>query len=142
MTRRRFKEWEVVATLIEQGIVIPCFRCKQPLPLPTKPNVVQREHIHEITLGGPDTPANCRFSHYDCHSVITNGTRATSAGSSKHRIAKARQGEKDRLIQKPKPSLPMSMRCRRCGEDFEDGVCPNCGPPVQRPFQKRQAVRG
>jgi len=89
--RRRFAEWQVVAVLLHQGIKIPCFRCKAPLQMPTGPNQVQREHIHELALGGPDIPANCRFSHYDCHRVITNGTPATSAGSSKHRIAKTKR---------------------------------------------------
>lgn len=141
MSRRRFTEWEVIATLIEQGIVILCFRCKLPLPLPTKKNVVQREHIHEIELGGPDIPANCRFSHYDCHSIVTNGTKATSAGSSKHRIAKARRGERDlaeAVFPKPLSKYASPMRCRRCGDEIEDGICPNCGPPR---FQKRQPVR-
>lgn len=95
--RRRFKEWEVVATLIHQGLVVTCFRCKQPFEPPTASNQIQREHLHEIGLGGPDEPAGCRYSHYDCHSKITNGNGATTANSSKGKIAKAKRLEGARL---------------------------------------------
>lgn len=159
VSRRRFKEWEVIATLIEQGIEIPCFRCKQPLPLPTRKNMVQREHIHEITFDGPDIPANCRFSHYDCHSIITNGTKSTSAGSSKQRKAKVDRlastslagsgntAARGRLATARNSRMPpaWNSRCRRCGADCENGVCPNCPSQTQptrklqsRPFQKQE----
>ncbi len=111
MTRKRFNEREVIETLAWQGVVIPCFRCKEPLcyigtyrltgdePVMIWPkgDGIQREHLHELGLARDevhrrqlDVPGNCRFSHESCHAVITNGTPATSAGSSKHRIAKTR----------------------------------------------------
>ena len=95
--RRRFTEREVLATLIHQGIVVRCFRCQATflngnvLDPPHDAMHAEREHIHEFELGGSDTPANCRYSARECHKVITNGTKATSAGSSKHRIAKAKR---------------------------------------------------
>ena len=97
MKRRRFSEQQVFETLWCQGVYVYCHRCK----LPIRPVMLgqpaqiyfpmQREHLHEIELGGPDIPANCRYSHVACHAEITNGTPATSAGSSKHRIAKAKR---------------------------------------------------
>jgi hypothetical protein len=77
----------------------------------------EREHLHEIGLDGPDTPANCRYSCSDCHSIITNGKKATSAGSSKQRIAKVKR------LRNPKPSRhPMPKSARKI---------------PSRPFQKR-----
>lgn len=91
--RRQFKEREVLETLIVyQGVVIPCFRCKEPITArDLKTGNVEKEHLHEVVLGGPDVPMNCRFSHKaaPCHYTVTNGTPATSAGSSQNRIAKA-----------------------------------------------------
>lgn len=75
------------------------------------------------------------------HHIKTNGTPATSAGSDKHAIAKVDRLAAKAAVRKPQP-MPMAMRCRRCGEDYQDGVCPRCGPVQSRPFQKRQAVRG
>jgi hypothetical protein len=97
VNRRRFKEREVLDTLYYSGVPVPCYRCKKPM-LPGQK--VQREHITEIALGGKDEPRNCAYSHAECHRIITDGTPATSAGSSKQRIAKVRRirGEN-----KPKP---------------------------------------
>lgn len=99
-TRRRFSERQVLETLLHQGVAIRCFRCGLPFivgqSLIDTANAhwigyVQREHLHEVALGGPDEPANCRYSCTDSHIKITNGTKATSVGSSKHRIAKAKR---------------------------------------------------
>lgn len=124
MTRKRWSERDVIETLAWQGIIVTCFRCGEPfvefpatfafrwLRLP------EREHIHELKLGGQDAPFNCRYSCKECHSKITNGTKATSAGSSKHRIAKVKR------LRNPKPSKhPMKSSGRKL---------------QSRPFQKRQ----
>ncbi|MGH6792787.1 MAG: hypothetical protein ACRECF_08620 [Methyloceanibacter sp.] len=89
--RRRYKESEVIDVLIVQGIVIPCYRCGEPI---TSGKGAQREHLLELALGGKEETANCRYSHATCHAVVTDGARATSAGSSKHRIAKSRRMQK------------------------------------------------
>lgn len=86
MARRRFSEREVIATLIHQGFALRCFRCGE---LFSHADKIEREHLHELKLGGADDPSNCRYSHKDCHAVVTNGAPATTAGSSRHRIAKA-----------------------------------------------------
>lgn len=87
-TRRRFTERQVLECLVRQGAVIPCLRCKAPFTVETA-RKAEREHLHEIKLGGADTIDNCAYSHGDCHAIETNGNGATTAGSSKHRIAKA-----------------------------------------------------
>lgn len=102
MTRRRFSEREVLTVLVGyQHIKIKCFRCGEPITLTDiESGNCQREHLHEVELAGPDVPANCRYSHRDapCHHTATNGTPATSAGSSKHRIAKTRGTRSDKFI--------------------------------------------
>lgn len=108
MPRRKFSETDTILTLAYQGFVVTCFRCKEPLVYNTAlsgeqlylPTVrIEREHLHELALGGADGPHNCRYSHTYCHKLITNGTKATTAGSSKQRIAKTK-----RLIEGKKPT--------------------------------------
>lgn len=48
-------------------------------------------HLHELALGGADAPDNIVAVKSACHNRITNGTKATSAGSSKHVIAKSKR---------------------------------------------------
>jgi hypothetical protein len=95
--RRKFSETDVIETLAHQGIFVPCHRCRDfffyadphgEIRMLLKP---EREHLHEIALGGADTPRNCRYSCERCHAIITNGYAATSAGSSKQRIAKVKR---------------------------------------------------
>ncbi len=159
--RRRFKEREVIETLAWQGIVVPCFRCKEPLcrvksdvaglianaspddqaqlasikkivvetyrneqewvvrPLDYEHEVIwpmgkaiEREHLHERELDGADDPFNCRYSHKCCHDIITNGTKATTAGSSKQRIAKVKRirGETKRKLKRKWPTCKLRSR--------------------------------
>ncbi len=88
MSRKRFSESQVIETLYRSGLEIPCFRCRMPLIPGQK---IEREHVLEIALGGKDEPDNCAYSHKWCHFAITNGTKATTAGSSKQRVAKVRR---------------------------------------------------
>lgn len=90
MSRKRFTERQVLETLIRQGAKITCLRCKELILLEDVPTV-EREHFHEMALGGADDPENCFYSHGPCHSIVTNGTPATTAGSSKHKIAKTKR---------------------------------------------------
>lgn len=98
MPRSRFSERKVLAVAIRQGAIIPCYRCRVAFK---DGDVIEREHLHELALGGEDTPENCAYSHCECHAAITNGTKATTAGSSKHRIAKA-----ERVARKWSQPLP------------------------------------
>lgn len=89
MARKRFTERQALEVAILQGGIVPCYRCKIAFTVDTI-RTAEREHVHEVILGGPDTVANCAYSCRDCHSVVTNGNGATSAGSSKHKAAKIR----------------------------------------------------
>lgn len=149
--RRQFREMEVLEVLLMQGIKIRCFRCGEPITFEQlRAGKIEKEHLHELELGGADMPENCRYSHKDCHAVITNGTPATSAGSSKHRIAKATNPKRiekfvvnklpvDEALQKHAEQSAASHvlfkqptpRCHRCGEYIGDCTCPpqkkSCG---------------
>lgn len=136
MARKRFTESEVLETLAWQGVFVCCWRCEKPffeeVPEPTDfPDICtmtivrrlkpEREHVHEYALGGSDLPFNARYSCSGCHSIVTNGSKATSAGSSKQRIAKVKR------ILNPKPSKrPMQNSGRKI---------------PSRPFQKRTEAR-
>lgn len=139
MTRRRFSEREVVEVLIRQGAIIPCRRCRLSLKVEDAKQV-EREHLHELALGGPDTVENCVFSHKDCHAVQTNGNGATTAGSSTNRRAKANNpGRTEKFVVNKLPldrpvNLTVGEKCRRCGEWGEDCSCP---APVKRPAFQR-----
>ena len=94
--RRKFRDWEVIACLVFQGVEVRCYRTQE---LITMDNVhlLQKEHLVELGLIEPekrhmfDVPGYCRYSLAEAHAVITNGNGATSAGSSKHRIAKLKR---------------------------------------------------
>lgn len=101
MTRKRLTERQTIKTLVAQGAVIPCYRCRLAFE---ETSLIEREHVTPLALGGEDTPENWRFSHKECHALQTNGTKATSYGSDKHAIAKAKRLRKPR--QKPKRRWP------------------------------------
>ncbi len=88
MPRKRATERQVIAVLLSQGAVIPCYRCKIAL---TAGEAVEREHVVPLALDGTDEPENWRYSHKECHARQTNGSRATSYGSDKHAIAKGKR---------------------------------------------------
>lgn len=99
MARKPCSDKQALWVAINQGGVVPCYQCKEPFTLEetaTK-GAIEREHEHEIALGGPDTKDNWRWSHRECHKRVTYGNGATSAGSSRHRIDKTNRTEKARL---------------------------------------------
>lgn len=90
--RKSLSQTDVLAVCIQQGAVIPCYRCRKAF---TNEDVETRniecEHLVERELGGGDGLKNRAFSHKrECHKIATNGTRFNRAGSSKHKIAKAK----------------------------------------------------
>lgn len=131
--RRQFREIEVIETLIHQGVVITCRHCKQPITLAdVQTGNVEKEHLHEVELDGPDMPFNCRFSHKarPCHAQVTHGAPGVFAGSSRHRIAKATEPkriEKFQVRKKPLDAEAVSeplRKCRGCGEYPDACTCP------------------
>lgn len=129
--RRRFSEKDVLATLISQGIELPCYRCREPITADDiKVGNVEREHLHEVALGGPDEPGNCRYSHKGkpCHQFITHGTPATRAGSSRHKIGKTLPARVAKFVP---TKIPLDAgigraigKCRGCGQFEDDCICP------------------
>jgi len=131
--RRRFSEMEVLLTVLRQGGTIPCRCCKQPV---TERDIltgnVEKEHIHELALGGADDPSNCSYSHkkQPCHARQTNGNGATTAGSSANRLAKANEPGRTEKFQVNKPPLALvatvdpGEKCRGCGEFAPECTCP------------------
>ena len=120
MGRKRFSESEVIETLAWQGVIVRCFRCKAPFFTPAPDgglfnltDKIEREHLHEVALDGPDIPKNCRYSCSACHSIITNGTKATTAGSSKQRIAKIRRIQRPRKSRHPMPKSNRKLLSRK-----------------------------
>ncbi len=114
MKRKRFTEREVLDTLYYSYVVILCYRCHKKIFPDDK---VEREHITELALGGKDEPSNCAYSHKACHAIATNGTKATTAGSSKQRIAKVARILADKPSRRPMrnskrkiPSRPFQKR--------------------------------
>lgn len=129
-TRRRpLREMEVLEELIVyQHAIIPCFRCRIAFTADdVRARNIENEHLVEHELGGEDEPPNRRFSHKDpCHRTVTNGNGATTAGSSKNRIAKAtHQNRIVKFIVNKKP----------IGGDDEQGPGDHGGEPA------RQSVR-
>jgi formate-dependent nitrite reductase cytochrome c552 subunit len=90
MTRRAMKEAEVFEILLAQGAVIECAVpwCRRLIKSRTD---CQRDHYHALKLGGEDVPSNMQYICLDCHKLKTNGTKATTAGSDKARIAKVKR---------------------------------------------------
>lgn len=132
MTRRRFSEREVLECLIRQGAIVPCRLCRVAFK-PEEAKDAEREHVHEIGLGGPDTVENCAYSHGECHKTQTHGNGATWTGSSRHKIAKTEPRRADKFVVNKIPlDTPMGtdtlIRCRRCGE-YADGC--SCAPPAR-----------
>ena len=111
MTRKRFTEREVIQTLLLQGAVIPCGKCRVQIGFDDLKKV-ERDHKWKIAMGGPDTPENCAYLHGPCHAEKTDGLPATTYGSDKHetakvnRIAKGGKKRKGRQI----PSRPFQKK--------------------------------
>lgn len=90
MKRRRLTPRQAIQVALQQRAVIVCFRCEKAFTVEDAKQI-EIEHLHELELGGADEIENMRWSHKECHAKITNGTKAGTAGSSKHRIAKAKR---------------------------------------------------
>lgn len=107
--RRHFGLVETLKMLIRQGADIRCARTGERF---TIENVHLAQKEHELELGlletaeakrAQDTWQNCCVSMKAAHAIVTNGTKATTAGSSKHRISKAKRHQKERLDVKAAP---------------------------------------
>lgn len=90
MTRKACTAKQALEVAIQQGAVIPCFRCRKAFTLEdarTK-GAIEREHVHALARGGEDQTDNWAWSHKACHARQTNGPGHYSDGD-KYAIAKA-----------------------------------------------------
>lgn len=72
-----------VAVLLQQA---RCAKCNGTLGTD-----VEWNHVLAHALGGGDGPDNIEAIHKACHKTETNGTRATTAGSTKQVVAKVKR---------------------------------------------------
>lgn len=93
---------------------------------------IEYHHQHERALGGADHADNWIALTVPCHDRITNGTKATTAGSSKHKIAKADRLKKARLalagLAEPKPDPAITEKFRKVALR-QDPKRPEPAPP-------------
>lgn len=127
--RRKFRDWEVIACLIFQGVDIRCYRTGEKITMENV-NRLQKEHLVELALIEDgrrhlfDVPGNCRYSLAEAHAIVTNGTKATTAGSSKHIIAKAKRFDR----------INAGLRSRtRKGPPLKSRPFPKVHRPMRRP---------
>lgn len=87
---RRAGSWrEILEALLHQGVKLFCWRTKARITFANL-HLVEREHEPALCLfktweekRAADIPANWRFSLKAAHHVVTNGTKATTKGSTK-----------------------------------------------------------
>jgi len=93
MTRRTCTAKQALEIAIQQGAVIPCYRCKIPFTMEEakERGAIEREHVHPLALGGKDEPENEGWSHKACHALQTNGP-AHMSGGDRRLIMKAKRG--------------------------------------------------
>lgn len=102
---------EVIAILLRQGSTILCFRCREPILYAED---AEREHFLEKALGGDDSAANARISHCGCHTQVTRGTGATTAGSSVGKAAKDKRIAKGKMeVNKPPTGTERPQRAHK-----------------------------
>lgn len=83
VVRKRLSMAEKIEILARQAI---CPACKEPLGSPA---CIEWHHPNELAISGDDSIENRVAMHKQpCHHIVTNGTKATTAGSSKHKVAK------------------------------------------------------
>ena len=105
MTKRKAIPVRVqVSVAIRQAMYghIPCPLCLRQIG-PGDAVILEHmtPHATRVALGlDPDAIDNLRFVHAECANTKTNGTKATTAGSDKHAIAKAKRLEVARLAKK------------------------------------------
>ncbi len=92
MTRRACTAKQALEVAIEQGAVIPCFRCRLAFTSREAKDrgAIEREHLVPLALGGKDIPSNWAWSHKGCHAKQTNGRSHLGEGD-KYEIAKAKR---------------------------------------------------
>jgi len=87
MTRRRLSPKQRAALFVtHKGI---CHMCCEPINEAFQ--LWEVSHPHPLALGGKDDDSNRAPAHKSCHRTRTFGTKATTAGSDIHAIAKTKR---------------------------------------------------
>ena len=87
MTPRRQPNLTEQVAILRRQALCGC-GCGEPLA----EHVIDYHHQQERALGGADAADNwIAVIKTPCHDRLTNGTKATTAGSSKHKIARVRR---------------------------------------------------
>lgn len=110
MARRALSQQNFVKMLLAQGATIPCGKCGRPIE---NPKNIMREHLNPLAMSNDDSVENQQLWHKNpCSYEKTNGTKATSYGSDKHAIAKAKRltGETKGPPKRQWPSRPIQSR--------------------------------
>lgn len=109
-TRRQGSWRDHLEALLHQGVQLFCWRTKRPITFENL-HLVQREHEPALCLfktwaqkRAADIPANWRFSLSDAHAVVTNGTKATTKGSTKGIAAAVKR------IDSGKMAVPLGLK--------------------------------
>ena len=106
MTQRRYlSPKERALMLVAQKGKCACF-CGCRKKITVKDSI--GEHTHPVALGNAEKPD--RLLCLSCADVKTNGTKATTKGSDKHSIARAKRLERKRLGTWPATRHPMKSR--------------------------------
>jgi hypothetical protein len=108
MSRRKLSQKDKLEILIRQSV---CPLCGERLG---KLEDVDFDHVHPLALGGSDNDnGNFQALHRSCHRVKTSGTKATSAGSDIHEVAKTKR------LSKGHEEFVSKILARECGEKRE-----------------------
>lgn len=93
MTRRTCTAKQALETAIQQGAVIPCYRCKISFTMEDakERGAIEREHVVPLYLGGADEIENWAWSHKACHALQTNGPAHFNKGD-RDQITRAKRG--------------------------------------------------
>lgn len=93
MKRKAITERMKVDCLLWHASLTPfpirCAICREPIIPMERERGLEWDHIVPIALDGDHSYINLRPLHKECHRLKTSGSKATSAGSDIHMIAKA-----------------------------------------------------
>lgn len=95
MTRKACTAKQALEVAMQQGAIIPCYRCRLALTIEEtrERGAIEREHVVPLALGGEDVPSNWAWSHKACHKFQTNGPSHFNKGD-RHEITKAARAER------------------------------------------------
>lgn len=133
MTKRKAitERMKIDALLMAASHGAPLCTCGEPID-PGQP--IDWDHYTPLALSGDHHYTNLRPLHRDCHRKKTSGTKATSAGSDIHKIAKVKR------IAKGKMAVVKPLAC-------DCGVSPNgkcvcaSGPRTKRKWPKGRKMQ-